>query len=71
MQDTNSVEIEFRNLTDALNWTNKFIGEYYTDITHIEQCWSKVLGWRTFTNKIRIPTAGWLFERFNYKGEKL
>lgn len=72
MEDVDSQEIEFRNLTDALNWTNDFLGEnYYTSISHIEQCWNKKMLWRTFSCGRSVPTAGWIFERFNYKGEKL
>ena len=72
MQDTNSVEVEFRNLPDALEWINKYIGEdYYTSIGHVKECFYKKLGWRTFTSQTRIPTAGWIFEQTDYKGNPL
>jgi len=72
MQDTNSVEVEFRNLPDALEWINKYIGEdYYTSIGHVKECFYKKLGWRTFKSQTRIPTAGWIFEQTDYKGNPL
>lgn len=72
MQDTNSIEVEFRNLPDAMKWITEHTGEeYYAGIGHVKECFYKKLGWRTFTNKIRIPTAGWLFEETDYKGNPL